>query len=452
MEQLDALKEKRENPHAHSEQEPVSIGGMTPSLFLRKLFDSAVDAALPYGNMANFLPQDRTGKLVVIGAGKAAASMAQALEEHWQGPLQGVVVTRYQHGAPCRFIEVVEASHPVPDDEGERVAKRILNLVSDLNENDTVICLLSGGGSALLSLPAPGISFAEKQAINKALLKSGAAIDEINCVRKHLSAIKGGRLAMAAYPATMLTLAISDVPGDAEDVIASGPTVADPTTRRDAINILNKYDIPVSLDVTRWLESDASETPKPGDPQLANSRLEIISTPLKSLLAAQEEAEAMGIPAYILGDNLEGEARDVALVHAAMATSAARHDQPFPVPCVILSGGETTVTVKGNGRGGRNCEFLLSLYQALEKAPDIRERVYVLACDTDGIDGVEDNAGAELKPSFYAAAEVLGLSAGDYLADNDSYGFFQALNALILTGPTRTNVNDFRAILILPEA
>ncbi|MDD1779759.1 glycerate kinase [Enterovibrio sp. ZSDZ35] len=451
MSQQEVITEQRTS-NKESPTNTILESGTSPSLFLRKLFETAVDAALPYGNIDKYLPKDRTGKLVVIGAGKAAASMAQALEASWEGMISGLVVTRYQHGAPCRYIEVVEASHPVPDDEGEKVAKRILGLVNDLNENDNVICLLSGGGSALLSLPAPDIRFAEKQSINKALLKSGAAIDEMNCVRKHLSAIKGGRLAQAVYPANMLTLAISDVPGDCADVIASGPTVADPSTRFDAMNILKKYKIAVSNTVMQWLESEASETPKYGDKKLTRSAFEIISTPMSSLLAAQEKSESMGIPAYILGDSLEGEARDVAQVHGAMAISAAKHDQPFPVPCVILSGGETTVTVRGKGRGGRNCEFLLSLYQALEKAPDVKDRIYAIACDTDGIDGVEDNAGAELKPEFYRATQALGLKPDSYLANNDSYGFFNALNALILTGPTRTNVNDFRAILILPEA
>ncbi|EOD81304.1 D-glycerate 2-kinase [Grimontia indica] len=451
MDQQEVFKEGEETLRKNSESEKSSVGALTPSIFLRKLFDAAVDSALPYGSIKKYLPEDRSGNLVVIGAGKAAASMAQALEDEWEGPISGVVVTRYLHGAPCEHIEVLEASHPVPDGEGEKVAKLILNLVTNLDENDTVICLLSGGGSALLSLPAPGIDFSEKQDINKALLKSGAAINEMNCVRKHLSAVKGGKLAQAAYPASVLTLAISDVPGDAADVIASGPTVADPTTRFDAINVLNKYDIPVSDNVTSWLESEASETPKAGDERLSKSRFEIISTPFESLIAAQTLSESLGIPAYILGDTLEGESRDVALVHAAMASSAAKHDQPFPAPCVILSGGETTVTVKGNGRGGRNCEFLLSLYQALEKEPAIRGRIYALACDTDGIDGVEDNAGAELKPDFYVAAAEKKLSPEPYLTNNDSYGFFEALSGLIFTGPTRTNVNDFRAILILPE-
>ncbi|WP_325894610.1 glycerate kinase type-2 family protein [Grimontia sp. NTOU-MAR1] len=451
MEQQELFKEGEETQRKHSESDKAAVGGVSPPIFLRKLFDAAVDAALPYGNIEKYLPADRTGNLVVIGAGKAAASMAKALEDEWDGPISGIVVTRYLHGAPCKHIEVMEASHPVPDGEGEKVARLILNLVTNLDENDTVICLLSGGGSALLSLPAPGINFSEKQDINKALLKSGAAINEINCVRKHLSAVKGGKLAQAAYPASILTLAISDVPGDASDVIASGPTVADPTTRFDAIKVLNKYDIPVSGDVITWLESEASETPKAGDERLSKSRFEIISTPFESLVAAQTISESLGIPAYILGDALEGESRDVALVHAAMAISTAKHDQPFPAPCVILSGGETTVTVKGNGRGGRNCEFLLSLYQALEKEPDVRSRIYALAGDTDGIDGVEDNAGAELKPEFYSAAAKKGISSARYLANNDSYGFYEAVSGLIFTGPTRTNVNDFRAILILPE-
>ncbi|MFD2179736.1 glycerate kinase type-2 family protein [Veronia pacifica] len=422
-----------------------------PQSFLRYLFGVAVDAALPFGKLEQYLPEDKSGQLVVIGAGKAAASMAKELESCWTGPLKGLVVTRYQHGADCQHIEVVEASHPVPDDQGEKVARRMLKLVSELTEKDQVICLLSGGGSALLSLPADGVPFEEKRDINKALLRSGATISEINCVRKHLSAVKGGRLAKAAYPASMLTLAISDVPGDEPDVIASGPTVADPTTRQQASAILARYQISVSEQVSQWLASEDSETPKPGDPELSRSDIVLISTPLQSLEAVKQASEGQNIPAFILSDSIEGEARDIGMMHGAMAVHCATQQQPFTPPVVILSGGETTVTVKNkNGRGGRNCEFLLSLYTWMQNQ-QCRHQIHAIACDTDGIDGVEDNAGALLSPSLYHYAEQKNLNAAFYLDANNSYAFFEALNTLVVTGPTRTNVNDFRAILILPD-
>ncbi|MCG7495455.1 glycerate kinase [Vibrio sp. Of7-15] len=418
-----------------------------PSQLLLSLFECAVEEALPQGHIAPYLPEDTTGKAVVIGAGKAAASMAAELEAVWQGELEGVVVTRYGHTTPCKTIEVIEAAHPVPDTAGKEVGERILSLVSGLTDKDVVICLMSGGGSALLSLPAPGISLSTKQAINKALLKSGAAIDEMNCVRKHLSAIKGGRLAKAVFPAKLISLAISDVPGDDPSVIASGPTVADPTTRFEALAILERYQIDISPEVFSWLNNPESETVKEGDACLDNSEFHIIATPQSVLEASAKKAESLGIPAHILSDCMEGEAKDVAKVHAALAKQIAKYNQPFSAPCVLISGGETTVTVTGNGRGGRNSEFLLSLFNELKG----HAQIYALAADTDGIDGVEDNAGALITPSSFQQSQVLGLKAQDFLDNNDGYHFFSHLNGLVTTGPTLTNVNDFRAILILPS-
>lgn len=417
---------------------------LDPQRLLRDLFATAIAAAHPDQVLADHLPADRSGRVVVIGAGKAAAAMAAVIEREWQGEISGLVVTRYEHGAPCRKIEVVEAAHPVPDDAGERVARRVLELVSGLGEEDRVIFLLSGGGSSLLALPAEGISLKDKQAINKALLKSGATIAEINCVRKHLSAIKGGRLAKASWPASVYTYAISDVPGDEATVIASGPTVGDATTSADALAILARYAIEIPANVRSWLQDPRSETVKPGDPCLARSHFQLIATPQQSLDAAAAQARAAGFTPLILGD-LEGESREVAKVHAGIARQALLHGQPVQPPCVILSGGETTVTVRGNGRGGRNAEFLLSLTDSLKGLPG----VYALAGDTDGIDGSEDNAGAIMTPDSYAHATRLGLSASDELANNNGYGYFAALDGLVVSGPTRTNVNDFRAILIL---
>ncbi|UVE16320.1 glycerate kinase [Pseudomonas sp. LS44] len=417
---------------------------LDPQALLRDLFATAIAAAHPRQVLADHLPADRSGRVIVIGAGKAAAAMAEVIEREWHGEISGLVVTRYEHGANCQKIEVVEAAHPVPDDAGERVARRVLELVSNLSESDRVIFLLSGGGSSLLALPAAGIGLKDKQAINKALLKSGATIGEMNCVRKHLSAIKGGRLAKASWPATVYTYAISDVPGDEATVIASGPTVADPTTSAEALAILARYDIEVPAHVRAWLLDPRSETVKPGDPCLERSHFQLIATPQQALDAAAAKVRAAGLTPLILGD-LEGESSEVAKVHAGITKQIILHGQPLAAPCVILSGGETTVTVRGNGRGGRNAEFLLSLTDSLKGLPG----VYALAGDTDGIDGSEDNAGAIMTPDSYARAGRQGLSARDELDNNNGYGYFAALDQLIVTGPTRTNVNDFRAILIL---
>lgn len=408
------------------------------------MFDAAVAAALPDKSLPGYLPKPPKGRTIVIGCGKAAASMARTVEEHWQGELSGLVVTRYEHRVPTRRIEVVEAAHPVPDLAGREAAERILSMVKGLSADDMVLFLASGGGSALLSMPAPGLTLADKQAINKALLRSGVNITEMNCVRKHLSAVKGGRLAAACSPAKVVTLAISDIPGDDPAVIASGPTVADATSFADAIAILDKYGITEPLTVLNHLRTARDETPKPGDPRLANTELHMIATPQMSLEAAATVARAAGITPVILGDAIEGEAREVALVHAGIARQVRRHAQPARPPCVLLSGGETTVTVRGRGRGGRNAEFLLALAVALNADPGIA----ALAGDTDGVDGTEDNAGAILLPDSLARAAACNLDAKAMLADNDGYSFFSELDDLVKTGPTLTNVNDFRAILI----
>jgi glycerate 2-kinase len=417
-----------------------------PRTLLREMFDAAVNAAQASKCVPAHLPAPPKGRTVVVGAGKAAAAMARAVEEHWRGDLSGLVVTRYGHAVQCRRIEVVEAAHPVPDAAGERAARRILAAVQGLTADDLVLCLMSGGASALLSLPAPGLTLEDKQAANRALLRSGATIAEMNCVRKHLSAIKGGRLAAASAPAPVVTLMISDVPGDDPSIVGSGPTVADPTTFADASAILEKYRITEIPRVSDYLRAAQDETPKPGDRRLAGTKLATIATPQMSLEAAAAIAHNQGIKPVILSDSIEGEARDVALVHAGIARQVAKHGQPARPPCVLLSGGETTVTVRGTGRGGRNAEFLLALAIALESHPGI----YAMAGDTDGIDGTEDNAGALLAPDTLERAAALRVNARAHLANNDGYGFFSSLGDLVVTGPTLTNVNDFRAVLIAP--
>lgn len=420
---------------------------LAPRELLRAMFDAAVARAMPDQCLPPFLPQPPRGRTIAVGAGKAAATMARAVEQHWPGELSGLVVTRYGHHAPCKRIEVVEAAHPVPDLAGREAAERILRKVQGLGEDDLVLCLISGGGSALLTLPAPGLTLQDKQAINRALLRSGANIAEMNCVRKHLSAIKGGRLAAACHPARVVTLTISDVPGDDPAVIASGPTVPDPTTFADALAILDKYAISEPRAVLDHLRAARDETPKPGDPRLARCETHVIAAPQQSLEAAAEVARKARVTPVILGDSLEGEAREVAMVHAGIARQVARRGQPAARPCVLLSGGETTVTIRGKGRGGRNVEFQLALAIALGGEPG----VYALAGDTDGVDGTEDNAGAIVAPDTLARAAIAGVDAKSRLADNDGYAFFSALGDLVKTGPTLTNVNDFRAILVSSE-
>lgn len=411
---------------------------------LRAMFDAAVAAADPMRVVPPHLPKYPSGRCVVVGAGKASAAMARACEKHWPGGLSGLVVTRYGHGVACDRIEIVEAAHPVPDAAGERAAHRMLEMVQDLGAEDLVIALMSGGGSSLLTLPTDGLTLADKQAINRRLLASGASIHEINCVRKHLSAIKGGRLAAAAHPARVVTLVISDVPGDDPTAAASGPTLADPTSAEEAQAILRKYAIAEPAAVLRHLAS-CDETPKPGDPRLARNEVHVIAAAENSLRAAARAAREAGLSPLILGDAIEGEAREVARVMAGMAQQARWHGEPVPPPCVLLSGGETTVTVHGQGRGGRNVEFLLALGIALQGAPE----VFALAADTDGVDGAEEIAGAMLRPDSLDRAARLGLDPQQMLADNDAHSFFAALGDQIITGPTLTNVNDFRAIAIL---
>lgn len=416
-----------------------------PGDLLRRLFAAAVAAADPAVSLAQHLPSPPPGRTIVVGAGKAAASMARAVEAAWPGELSGLVVTRYGHGAPTSRIEVVEAAHPVPDAAGEAAARRVLDLVAGLTPDDLVLCLISGGGSSLLSLPAEGLTLADKQAVNRGLLTSGASIGEMNCVRRHLSAIKGGRLAAACHPARVVTLLISDTPGDDPLDIASGPTVADPTTGADALTILDRYRIEIPDAVRAHLLSGRGESVKPGDPRLGTPDVRMVATPLMALRAAADLAQQEGVPALILGDAIEGEAREVGQVMAGIARSVAAHGLPLAKPCVLLSGGETTVTVRGGGRGGRNVEFLLALGVALAG----QAGTYAIAGDTDGVDGIEPIAGAVLTPETPARAAAAGLSLTDSLDRNDGHGFFETLGDGVITGPTLTNVNDFRAILII---
>jgi hydroxypyruvate reductase len=415
-----------------------------PRALLHDMFRAAVDAATPARVLKQHLPPPPRGRTVVVGAGKASAAMAEAVEQVWPGPLSGLVVTRYGHAVPCRHIQIIEAAHPVPDAAGTQAATRILELVSGLTADDLVLCLMSGGGSALLVLPAPGLTLADKRDVTAALLKSGATIGEINTVRKHLSAIKGGRLGAAAAPAKLVTLAISDVPGDDPAVIASGPTVPDPSSFADAAAVLEKYKITPPASIARRLAEARDETPKPGDARLSRSEYKIIARPLGSLQAAANVARAAGVTPLILGDALEGEAREVGRALAGIAHSVAAHGLPVAAPAVLLSGGETTVTVRGHGRGGRNAELLLGLGLALDAQP----RLHAIACDTDGIDGTETNAGAVWAPDSVARARALSLDPARMLEDNDAYTLFAALDDLVVTGPTLTNVNDFRAVLI----
>ncbi len=437
-----------------------------PQSFLEALYRTAVQQALPAHQLANFLPPPPAqpgARTLVIGAGKAGAAMAQALEAAWpqDAPLHGLVVTRYGHvppraaDAPLPRIEVVEAAHPVPDAAGVAAAQRMLALVQGLREQDLVICLISGGGSSLLTLPAQwpggGLQLEDKQRINRDLLASGAGIAEMNCVRKHLSGIKGGRLAVACAPARVVTLLISDVPGDDASVIASGPTVPDATTCEQALQILQRYAIDIPDALRQQLQSGGLETPKPGCAAFAGNTVHLMATPQQSLEAAAHAARSAGLLAHILSDAMEGESREVGRVHAALARAVALRDQPFAKPCVILSGGETTVSLRPQpagtpkGHGGRAGEFCLGLAQALQA----QAGVYALAADTDGIDGVEDNAGAWVTPDTLERARALGLTVEDYLDRNDAYGYFASLGDLLVTGPSYTNVNDFRAILVL---
>lgn len=426
----------------NSRTEPESARAL-----LHRMFDAAIASAQPARCIPPHLPDPKSlgrRRLVVLGAGKASAAMAQAVENHWQGDISGLVVTRYGYAVPCRKIEIVEAAHPVPDAAGFEAAQRLMQLAASLTADDFALCLISGGGSALLPLPLPGITLEHEQEINRALLASGATIGEMNCVRRHLSAIKGGRLAAACHPAPVLNLLISDVPGDDPIDIASGPTVADPTTCEEALAIVRRYGIALPREARAVLESGRGESIKPGDARLADVATRIVAAPQLALEAAAQVARAAGYAPHILGDAIEGEARDVGKVLAAIASQVANRSQPFAAPCVLLSGGETTVTLRGSGRGGRNVEFLLSLAIALNGHP----RVYALAGDTDGIDGAAEIAGAIAAPDTLARAWAKGIKPKDALANNDGHGFFETLGDSVVTGPTLTNVNDFRALLI----
>lgn len=415
---------------------------------LRDMFQAAIAAAQPATCLPPFLPPAPRGRLVVIGAGKASAAMARAVEDHWQGPLEGLVITRYGYAVACDRIEIVEAAHPVPDAAGLHATERLRALVQGLAADDLVLALISGGGSSLLVAPGPGLTLADKQAVNTALLKSGASISEMNNVRRHLSALKGGRLAAMCHPARVVTLLISDVPGDQPADIASGPTVADASTAAEALDVLARYRINLPDNVEALLRDPAGESIKPGDARLTGHSTRIIATPQQSLEAAAAVAREAGVNVHILGDSLEGEARDVGKVLASMTRQIRQRNQPFNAPCVLLSGGETTVTVRdtigGAGRGGRNVEFLLSLGIALGELPG----VYALAGDTDGVDGAEEVAGALWMPNSLARAWQLGLNPRTMLDRHDAHSFFAALGDAVITGPTLTNVNDFRAILI----
>jgi len=425
----------------------MSQGQSPQQDLLKRMFDAAVEAAMPRTCVPPYLPDPAgIGRCVVVGAGKASAAMARAVEDSWDGPLEGLVVTRYGYEVTCDKIEIALAAHPVPDAAGEEAAKRILAIADSLGEGDVMLCLISGGGSALLAAPAEGLTLEDKQTVNRALLRSGATISEMNCVRKHLSLVKGGRLAARAYPAKVISLLISDVPGDDPSVIASGPTVPDATTYADARAIIAKYGVDLPGHIADVLTREADETPKPGDPRLAGNEVRLVALPQASLEAAAKVAEAAGYTPYILGDALEGEARVLGTEHAELALAVRLGESEFKAPCAIISGGETTVVVRGEGRGGRNSEYVLAMAEALRGA----DGIHAIACDTDGVDGSEDNAGAMIDPQTLARGKAAGADAGAALDGNDAYTYFETAGGLVETGPTFTNVNDFRAILIDP--
>ncbi len=419
-----------------------------PRRFLEDLYRTAVAAADPDHVIGSFLPARPKGRTVVVGAGKASAAMAQSFEKAWaaagNGPLEGIVVTRYGYGHTCEAIEIVEAAHPVPDAAGAAAAGRIMDLVSGLTEDDLVVALISGGGSSLLSMPPDSVGGEVKRAVNKVLLESGASIHEMNCVRKHLSMIKGGRLARAAHPAKVVSLVISDIPGDNPALVASGPTLPDATTREDALAIVGRYRMALPEAAMAWLEGEAAGAPRPDEAEFARDEVHVIAAAQLSLEAAAAKARESGLAVHILGDSIEGEARDVGSVHAAIVHQIVGRGQPFTRPCLVLSGGETTVTVRQKGRGGRNTEFLLSLAIGVAGL----DGVTALAADTDGIDGSEDNAGAFCDGGTAGRIFASGANPKELLARNDAWGAFERAGDLLVTGPTRTNVNDFRAILI----
>ena len=412
---------------------------------LNALFQEAVESALPQQRLTQFLPPQPQGKTIVVGGGKSAALMARTFEESWHGDVTGLVITRYGHLVKTQKIKVREASHPIPDYQAVEGTREMFSLVSNLTPADLVVCLISGGGSALLTLPPDGLSLEDVIEVNQQLLRCGANIREINTVRKYLSLSGGGRLAAAAYPATVVSLIISDVPGDDLKVIASGPTVGDYLTPQEAIAILHRYQVPLSSRVAKYLQNNPVPVISPEDKRLEKVQNILIATPQNSLEAAASLARSHGYNTLILGDSLQGEAKEVGIVHAGIIQQIVRHQQPIAPPCVIFSGGETTVTLTKQGKGGPNTEFLLSLAIALDGLPG----VYAIACDTDGIDGSEDNAGAIITPFTLEGAQELGIDSRAYLANHDSYSFFALLDSLVITGPTLTNVNDFRAILVM---
>ncbi len=417
---------------------------LDPKVFFSALFEAAVSAADPAVALPRFLPEPPKGRTVVIGAGKGAAQMAQALEAHWQGPLEGLVVTRYGYGATCRHISVHEAAHPLPDRAGLEGAQRLMDAVSGLGKDDLVIALVCGGGSALLPAPPPGMTLDDEIAVNKALLSSGAPIGAMNTVRKHLSLIKGGRLAALAAPARVVSLIVSDIPGDVPALVSSGPTVPDASTRHDALEVVRTFGLELPAAALRHLQSPSADAPNPDDPVFARNEVHIIASAAASLEAAAKRALEFGIDAAILSDAIEGEAREIARMHGAVAREVALRNRPFTKPVVLLSGGETTVTVRGQGRGGRNTEFLLSLALAIEGVAGID----VFAADTDGIDGSEDNAGAFADGRTAARMRAAGIDPKSALAANDAWSAFDAVDDLFVPGPTGTNVNDLRAVLI----
>jgi hydroxypyruvate reductase len=416
-----------------------------PTAFLRRLFDRAVEVADPMRSLARHLPPRPAGRVVVVGAGKASARMAEAVEAAW-GPCEGLVITRYGYARPCAGIEIIEAAHPVPDAAGLAATARMLDVLAGLGEGDFVLALISGGASALLVAPVAGISLAQKQAVNAALLASGAPIDKMNTVRKHLSRVKGGQLAAAAYPARMLALLISDVPGDDPAFIGSGPTVGDATTPAQARSILEHWQIAVPPEVTAALQAGSGVVP-PGDARLGRVTNHIYAAPIQSLTAAADRARAAGCEVRLLGDALEGEARDVAAAMAQEALVLQATLPPGAAPVLLMSGGELTVTRRGDGIGGPNAEFCLALALALGGARGI----HALACDTDGVDGAAEVAGAVVTPDTLEQAQTAGVDAAAALARNDAHSFFASLGGQVVTGPTLTNVNDFRAVLIAPR-
>lgn len=416
-----------------------------PHTLFKAMFNAAVSAADPAHVIGDFLPSKPKGRTIIIGAGKASAQMAAAFEAVWDGPLEGIVVTRYGYGAPCKRIKVLEAAHPVPDEAGLVAAQQLFTAVDNLTADDLVVALISGGGSALLPSPPPGMSLADEIAINEALLASGAPIAAMNMLRKHFSLIKGGRLALAAFPAKVVTLIVSDIPGDNPAFVASGPTVADQAGRAEALDIVDAYQLQLPLSAMRHLQSAAADAPSPDDPRFANHEVHIIASAARSLEAAAQEAGRHDYNSIILSDAMEGEARDVGSVHAAIAREIATRNRPFEKPVVLLSGGETTVTLRNkNGIGGRNTEFLLALALAIESI----EGIHAFAADSDGIDGKGDNAGAFADWNSAARMRHAGIDPRAALARNDAATAFAAINSLFSPGPTATNINDIRAILV----